>query len=191
MAPIRSNAAGASGIEISGTGYGGSTVGGLPDNRGRLAGYILRGLVISLTFIATLVMGVAKQSFTSFQITVKSTQSSSFVYFIAANVFVCVYSAVAAGLSFTSSSAAGFELPLAVADLAAVGFLFTSNAAAMAIDVVARKGITHFGWDKICNIADKFCGHVTAAIVLSSLATVAGVLLLVMSIVTIHRKSQY
>ncbi|KAK8947354.1 hypothetical protein KSP39_PZI007456 [Platanthera zijinensis] len=178
-------------MDISGTGYGGSPAGGLPESHGRLAAYILRGLVISLTFIATLVMGVAKQSFSSFQITVKSTQSSSFVYFIAANVFVCVYSAVAAGLSFTSSSTGSFELPLAVADLVALAFLFTSNAASMAIDVVARKGIANFGWDKICNVAGTFCGHVTAAIVLSSLATIACVLLLVTSIVTIHRKSLY
>lgn len=138
-------------------------------------------------------MGVAKQSFSSFQLTIKSTQSSSFVYFIVANVFVCVYSAVVVVLTLTgsTSSSTSFELPLAIGDLFAVGFLLTSNAAAMAVEVVAQNGISHYGWDKFCNIADKFCGHVIAAIVFSSLAAVACAALLVVSIVTIHRKSQY
>lgn len=98
---------------------------------------------------------------------------------------------MAAGFSFINSSNSALELVLAVADLLALGFLFTSNAAAMAIDVLARKGNDNYGWGKFCNIADKFCGEVTAAIVLSSLATTAYVLLLVVFIISIHKRSRH
>ncbi|KAI0510401.1 hypothetical protein KFK09_011002 [Dendrobium nobile] len=193
MAPIHSGANGASAVEMSATGYGGGPARPVatPPNPSRLPKLIIRLLVIALTFIATIVMGVAKQTSREYQATVKSSQSSSFVYFVVANAFVCVYSAMAVGFSFFNSSSSSLELILTIADVLALGFLFTSNAAAMAVDVLARKGNEDFGWGKFCNIADKFCGEVTAAIVLSSLATVAYALLLVLSIVSIHKRSVY
>ncbi|KAG0480967.1 hypothetical protein HPP92_011825 [Vanilla planifolia] len=163
----------------------------------RLPSCILRLLAIVLTLIAAIVMGAAKETITidvndyTLQGKAKSTYSSSFVYFIVANTLVCVYSAVCAGVSFLKQSNFALELPIALGDLVAVVFLFTGNAAAAAVEIVAQKGNGHFGWDKVCRYAEKFCDHLSAAIVLSTFAGVAYLLLLVLTMVALHKRSRW
>ncbi|PKA62265.1 CASP-like protein [Apostasia shenzhenica] len=168
-----------------------------------LVSCILRSAAVVLTLVATIVMGVAKETVTvdggvdpntgadyTVEGKVKSTYNSSFVYFIIVNALTCVYSAVSAGVSFINQRSSATELPVAVADVVAAILIFTANAAATAIEIVAQKGNSHFGWDKFCNYTKNFCGHLTAAIVLSTFAAVAYALLLVLSMISLQKKSR-
>ncbi|KAG0476854.1 hypothetical protein HPP92_013695 [Vanilla planifolia] len=121
---------------------------------------------------------------------VKSTYNSSFVYFIIVNALVCVYSAVSAGVSFINKNSSASDLPIGVADVAATVFLFTGNAAATAVEILAEKGSSHFGWTKFCNYTENFCHRLTAAIVLSTFAAVAYALLLVLSMIALQSRSR-
>ncbi|KAK8933394.1 CASP-like protein [Platanthera zijinensis] len=82
------------------------------------------------------------------------------------------------------------ELPLTIGDVAAMIALFTGNAAAIAIEVVTWKSIPQFGWGSFCSITKSFCGIGIAAVTISSLAALIYFLLLVLSLVTIHKKYQ-
>ncbi|KAH0461480.1 hypothetical protein IEQ34_009055 [Dendrobium chrysotoxum] len=158
--------------------------------------YILRLIVIVLTLLAAIVMGVAKETVIvdvsadyTLEGETKSTYNSSFVYFIIVNTLACVYCAVSVGISFTNQNNSSIHLPLSIADLIVAILLFTGNASAAAIEIVAQKGNNHFGWTKICNYASKFCDHLTASIVLSTLASVICAVVLVLSMIRLQKKS--
>ncbi|KAG0476855.1 hypothetical protein HPP92_013696 [Vanilla planifolia] len=90
-------------------------------------------------------------------------------------------------LSFVNKARS--SLALIVGDLAATVVLFTSNAAAIAVVMVAWKGTPGFGWSRFCNVAGGFCGPVVAAIVISSIAAAVHFLLLSLSIGALHKRS--
>ncbi|KAK8947353.1 hypothetical protein KSP39_PZI007457 [Platanthera zijinensis] len=165
-----------------------------PADSTRLLGHILRLISIVLTLVATIVMGVAKETVLvevtadyTLEGQAKSTYNSSYVYFIIVNTLACVYSAVSGGVSFVNQNSSGMEVPLSISDILITVLLFTGNASATAIHIVAEKGNGHFGWAKICNLTSKFCDHVTAAIVLSTVAAVAYALILVLSVIRLHK----
>ncbi|XP_039126904.1 CASP-like protein 1E1 [Dioscorea cayenensis subsp. rotundata] len=167
-----------------------------------LPGYILRGAAVLLTFISAIVMGVAKQTktitindpstLTSQTITgtVKSTYAAAYVYFIIINVLVFVYSAAALAISIANrASSSNLELPFNIADLLVAILLFSCNSAASNTSVIASNGSDRLGWTKICDIVGSFCGQATAAIVLSMFAALAYVLLVVLGIINLHKRS--
>ncbi|KAH7678800.1 Casparian strip membrane protein [Dioscorea alata] len=167
-----------------------------------LPGYILRGAAALLTFISAIVMGVAKQTKTftvndpttlnsqTITGTVKSTYAAAYVYFIIINVLVFVYSAAALAISIANRvSSSNLELPFNIADLLVAILLFSCNSAASNTSVIARNGSVRLGWNKICDIVGSFCGQTTAAIVLSMFAALAYVLLVVLGIINLHKRS--
>ncbi|XP_010904770.1 CASP-like protein 1E1 [Elaeis guineensis] len=168
----------------------------------RLPGYVLRGIAIVLTFISAIVMGVAKQDITwivqsdstttsSYNASIKSIYSAAYVYFIVANVLVFVYTLISLLITLANRfGSPSMELPLNVADLLMVVLLFSSNGAAIAIDIVAEHGQSRFGWDKFCYAVHKFCGHVTASIVLSMIASLAYAVLVMITMVGLHKRYQ-
>ncbi|XP_010904769.1 CASP-like protein 1E1 [Elaeis guineensis] len=169
----------------------------------RLTGYILRGVVILLTFISAIVIGSAKEDVTyivqndnsigtsSFHVLIKSTYSAAYVYFIVANVLVFFYTLISLVISLANRSGSSImQLPLNIADILMVVLLFSSNGAAIAIDIVAEHGQSHFGWAKFCDDFYKFCSRITASIVLSMIASLAYTILIILTMIGLHKKSQ-
>ncbi|KAK8961202.1 hypothetical protein KSP40_PGU006609 [Platanthera guangdongensis] len=156
-----------------------------PADSTRLLGHILRLISIVLMLVAGIVMGVAKE-------TAPTMPNGTLVwvprrYFIIVNTLACVYSAVSGGVSFVNQNCSGMEVLLSISDILITVLHFTGNASATAIQIVAEKGNGHFGWAKSCNLTSKFCDHVTVAIVLSTVAAVAYALILVLSIIRLHK----
>ncbi|KAG0470167.1 hypothetical protein HPP92_016867 [Vanilla planifolia] len=165
----------------------------------RLTGNVLRGVASLLTLIAAIVMGTAAQtkrvvvvddsgSPVTLSGTAKSHYSSALVYFIVINVVILLYSASTLALSAWNVVGGSFNLPLTIADLLAAMILVSCNSAASAISVVAENGNRHFGWDKICQFVGKYCAQVAAAVALSTFASVAYVLLILLTLVALHKR---
>ncbi|PKU72904.1 CASP-like protein [Dendrobium catenatum] len=111
-------------------------------------------------------------------------------YFIVINVLTLVYSLATIILYHASKKAAmaGIYLPLTITDLLTMIFLVSCNGAASAISVVAENGNRHFGWDKICVSVRQYCAQVAVAISLSMFATVAYVILVLLTIIALHKR---
>lgn len=172
-----------------------------PSDPTRLLGIILRGLAIILTLSAAVVMAVAKQTTTAvtgvndynntvdtLTVEFKATGASAYVYFIAANAIAFVFSSISFALTIINRSGSTNLPVLPIVDLVAVILLYSANGAATAITQIAKNG--NDVWGKICNLASKFCDKITAAIVLSMIAALAYVLLLLFSILGLHKRSQ-
>ncbi|KAH0461939.1 hypothetical protein IEQ34_009514 [Dendrobium chrysotoxum] len=178
------------------------SVGRLPPSRSmRIIGNVLRCVAAVLTFVAAIVMGTAAQtkrvvvlddsgSPVTLAGTAKSHYSSALVYFIVINVLTLVYSLATIILYQASKKAAmaGIYLPLTITDLLTMIFLVSCNGAASAISVIAENGNRHFGWDKICVSVRRYCAQVAVAISLSMFATVAYVLLVLLTIIALHKR---
>ncbi|XP_020579093.1 CASP-like protein 1E1 [Phalaenopsis equestris] len=174
---------------------------GQPPSRAiQLTANSLRAAAALLTFVAAIVMGTAAQTKRVVVIddggspvtlagTAKSHYSSALVYFIVINVLALLYSLATIALYYASKKAimAGVYLPLTITDLLTMIFLVSCNGAASAISVVAENGNRHFGWDKICVSVSRYCAQVAVAIVLSMFATMAYVILVLLTIVSLHK----
>lgn len=105
-------------------------------------------------------------------------------------MLVFVYSAAALAISIANrASSSNLELPFNIADLLVAILLFSCNSAASNTSVIASNGSDRLGWTKICDIVGSFCGQATAAIVLSMFAALAYVLLVVLGIINLHKRS--
>lgn len=104
-----------------------------------------------------------------------------------ANVVVFVYTLISLVVTVANRyGSSRMELPLNIADLMMVVLLFSSNGAAIAIDIVAEQGQSRYGWNKICDAVHKFCWHVTASIVLSMIASLAYTMLVMIAVLDLH-----
>ncbi|KAL4386744.1 hypothetical protein GQ457_09G023140 [Hibiscus cannabinus] len=66
--------------------------------------------------------------------------------------------------------------------------LFSANGAALAIGLMGYKGNSHVRWNKVCNVFDKFCDQVAVSIVLSLLGSLAFTALIVLTVLTFHKR---
>ncbi|KAG0470221.1 hypothetical protein HPP92_016921 [Vanilla planifolia] len=169
----------------------------------RLTGNVLRGVASLLTLIAAIVMGTAAQtkrvvviddsgSPVTLSGTAKSHYSSALV--VKKKILHCdqrrhsFVLCINLALSAWNVVGGSFNLPLTIADLLAAMILVSCNSAASAISVVAENGNRHFGWDKICEFVGKYCAQVAAAVALSTFASVAYVLLILLTLVALHKR---
>ncbi|XP_039128867.1 CASP-like protein 1E1 [Dioscorea cayenensis subsp. rotundata] len=173
------------------------------NNSTQLLGFIVRFLAVLLTFVATIVMGVAKQTVKVDNsnlgdysggytwITVKSTYNSSFVYFIVVNTLAFAYSTLSLALSIANRiNFSNLQVFITIADLIMLIFLFSTNGSAAAVSIILEKGDAHLGISKICGFVDTFCAHITASIVLSMIASLAYALLVLLAIVSLRNSSR-
>ncbi|XP_008799284.2 CASP-like protein 1E2 [Phoenix dactylifera] len=163
---------------------------------------VLRLVALATTLVAAVVIGVAKQTKTvSIQLSptgpsmpvpvvAKTAYSSAFVYFLVANVIACVYSAISLAIS-TAKRASRSNLPLlfSIVDIAMVALLFSGNGAAMTFGLLGAHGNSHLQWKKVCNVFEKFCFDVAVAGIVSMLGSLAYVLLVLLAIVSLHKRS--
>lgn len=113
-------------------------------------------------------------------------------YFIAANVIVCIYSAfslVASFLTGSSKKTASLFMPIAICDLLMVALLFSSMGAAIDFGLLGLRGNSHLRWNKVCSVYGKFCEKGSVAIALSSLGSLFFLVLVILSIVSLHKRS--
>ncbi|KMZ68368.1 CASP-like protein 6 [Zostera marina] len=166
---------------------------------------LLRLLAFIFTFIATIIMSVAKEN-TTVQIQIstsldtiplviraKSIYTSAFVYFIVVNAIVCGYSGLSL-LLVIANKARGklihMVLPIAVSDLVMVGLLYSATGAAVAIGLVGKNGNPHVGWNKICGVFGRFCNLITASNVLSFFAAFFYFAVAVLCVFNLHKRSR-
>ncbi|KAE9602012.1 hypothetical protein Lal_00041035 [Lupinus albus] len=155
---------------------------------------LLRVLALILTLVATIVLGVDKQTkLVSVQIvdtlpplkvhaTAQWHYLSAFVYFVVANAIACAYAA----MSILLSKVKGLGTMISIVDALMVALLFSCNGATTAVGVIGYQGNSHLRWNKVCNVFGKFCNQVAVSIVLSLLGSIVFLLLLVLKL---HRRT--
>ncbi|XP_031113515.1 CASP-like protein 1E2 [Ipomoea triloba] len=167
----------------------------------RWADFLLRLLAFVLTLVAAIVLGVDKQTTVvttqivptlppvSVPLTAKSHHLSAFVYFVVVNAIACAYAVVS--MVFTLANRGkynGMSLMIIILDLIAVALLFSGGGAAAAIGLMGYKGNTHVRWNKVCNVFERFCGQVAAAVGISLVASVLFLLLILFAALNLHKK---
>ncbi|XP_019437562.1 PREDICTED: CASP-like protein 1E1 isoform X1 [Lupinus angustifolius] len=151
---------------------------------------VLRVLALVLTLVATIVLGVDKQTkIVSVQIvdtlppfhvpaTAEWHYLSAFVYFVVANAIACAY----ATISLLLSKVKGLGTLISIFDALMVALLFSCNGATTAIGVIGYQGNSHLRWNKVCNVFGKFCNQVAVSIILSLLGSIVFLLLVVLKL---------
>lgn len=110
-----------------------------------------------------------------------------------ANVIVCIYSAfslVASLLTGASKKSLSLAMPMAIGDLIMVALLFSSVGAAMDFGLLGLKGNSHLRWNKVCGVYGKFCEKAEVAIALSMLGSCVFLVLVILSIISLHKRSK-
>ncbi|KAI4301348.1 hypothetical protein L6164_034636 [Bauhinia variegata] len=161
---------------------------------------MLRFLGLALTLVATIIVGIDKETRTipliagmQFRATAKWEYMSAFVYHLASNAIACSYAAASLVISAKGRSSSGNRIPLlelllTALDLVMAALLFSANGAAAAVGVIGRHGNSHVQWMKVCDVFDGYCRHMTAALVMSLLGSTVFLLLVLHSVVKLHNK---
>ncbi|XP_052140493.1 CASP-like protein 1E1 [Oryza glaberrima] len=160
----------------------------------------LRVFVLLGTLASAVVMAADRQSTTvqiaageelapplRVPVTAKWTYSSAFVYFVVANAMVFAFSAAALAAVRRRSAV----VPVMVGDLVAMALLFSAVGAAAQFGLLGERGNAHVRWAKVCDVYGPFCERAMAAVVVSLIAAFADLVLLMLTILTIHKASSY
>nr|XP_043608724.1 CASP-like protein 1E2 [Erigeron canadensis] len=159
----------------------------------------VRLLALVLTLAAAVVLGVNKQATTvpiqiipslppvNVPVNAKWLHMSAFVYFVIANAIACSYVAVSLILAFASKGGKNVSLMVTILDLVVMTLLFSSLGATGAVGLIGYEGNSHVQWKKVCNVFDKFCHQVAAAMVLSFIGSIAYLLLAVLSVFNVYK----
>lgn len=162
-------------------------------------GVALRVFVLAATLVAAVVMGVDQQTTTvkvtladtlpplQVPVTAKWSYSSAFVYFVVANAMVCAFSA----LALAACRRRRAVVAVMVGDLVALALLFSAVGAAAQFGILGERGNSHVRWPKLCNVYDRFCERAMAAVIVSLLAAFANLVLLMLTILDVHKNSSY
>ncbi|RLN23856.1 CASP-like protein 1E1 [Panicum miliaceum] len=162
-------------------------------------GVALRVFVLAATLVAAVVMGVDRQTRTiqitladtlpplQVPVTAKWSFSSAFVYFVVANAMVCLFSAAA----LAACRRRGAVVPVMVGDLLALALLFSAVGASAEFGILGERGNSHVRWAKLCNVYGAFCERAMAAVIVSLLAAFANLVMLMLTILAIHKNSSY
>ncbi|RWR94690.1 CASP-like protein 1E2 [Cinnamomum micranthum f. kanehirae] len=168
----------------------------------RFSNFLLRILAMATTFVAAIVMGLAKETETVpfvlipgtdplfVPVSAKMRYSSSFVFFVVANAIACAYSAFSLLVTIGGSKGSrALALGITILDVIMVALLFSGNGAATTVGLLGYKGNSHVGWNKVCNTFEKFCRNVMASLIVSQIGSISFVLLVAISIFDLHRRS--
>ncbi|XP_057476982.1 CASP-like protein 1 [Actinidia eriantha] len=165
-----------------------------------VADLVLRVLLFALAVAAVVVMVTSEQTkliplpFPPFGSTrpAKFTHSPAFIYFVAALSVAGLYSILTTAVSFLALLKPGCSTKLlahvVISDVLILGIVASATGAAGGVAYIGLEGNSHVGWMKICNVYDKFCRHLGAAIIVSLFASVVLVLLVVLSAYSLSKK---
>ncbi|XP_076908586.1 CASP-like protein 1E2 [Bidens hawaiensis] len=162
---------------------------------------VVRVLALVLTMTAAVVLGVNKQRTTvaitivqslppvNMPVTAKWLHMSAFVYFVITNAIVCAYTTISLIVTLaTKGGTKKVSAMVTILDLVMLALLFSAIGASGAVALIGYQGNSHVQWQKVCNVFDKFCHQVAAAMALSFIASVAYLLLIVMAIFNVYKK---
>ncbi|KGN57070.1 CASP-like protein 1D1 [Cucumis sativus] len=165
-----------------------------------LVGVVLRFVVFAAAVSSVVVMVTSKQTVVNklrgvppgFPVEAKFDDSPAFRYFVAALSVAAFYSLVT-GLSSLFVIAkpnchTKSLLHYAIWDTFILGVVASATGAAGGVAYIGLKGNTHVRWDKVCYAFDKFCRHVGASLATSLFASVVMVLLIWISIISLHAR---
>lgn len=106
-----------------------------------------------------------------------------------ANAIACSYAAISLILTLANRGGKkGLTLMIIILDLVVVALLFAGTGAAAAVGLLGVQGNSHVQWNKVCNVFDKFCHQVAAAIIISFLGSLVFLLLVVLAALNLHKK---
>ncbi|KDP40020.1 hypothetical protein JCGZ_02018 [Jatropha curcas] len=160
----------------------------------------LRVLLFAATLTAVVVMSTAKQTEDAsvpglpFRVPVeaKFNHSPAFIYLVAALSVACLYSIITTlaslGVIAKPIYATQFLLYYTIWDVVLLGIVAAATGTAGGVAYIGLKGNSHTGWIKICNVYDKFCRHVGSAVGLSLFASILLVLLVSLSVFSLHSR---
>ena len=76
-------------------------------------------------------------------------------------------------------------------DLLALALLFSAVGAAAEFGILGERGNSHVRWARVCNVYGAFCERAMAAVIVSLLAAFANLVMLMLTILAIHKNSSY
>ncbi|CAL0302459.1 unnamed protein product [Lupinus luteus] len=157
---------------------------------------LLRFLGLSLTLVATIIVGIDKEtkriSYAGmhFEATAKWEYMSAIVFFLVSNAIACSYAAASLVITaMPKKSNINNNVTLLVVtllDLVIMALLFSANGAASAVGEIGQHGNSHVQWIKVCNVFYAYCRHMTVALVLSIIGSTIFLLLVALSILKLH-----
>ncbi|RWR94107.1 CASP-like protein 1E2 [Cinnamomum micranthum f. kanehirae] len=169
----------------------------------RSSDFLLRLLVIGTTLAAAIVMGLAKETEVvpvsifpgippvSVKVHAKMRYSSALVYFVVANAIACGYALLSLFATIGQlGGPKGVGLGITILDVIMVALLFSGEGAAATIGVLGHEGNWHLRWNKVCNRFEKFCRSLAVSLILSMMGSLVFLLLVVLSIMHLHRRSR-
>ncbi|CAN6888409.1 unnamed protein product [Brassica oleracea] len=159
---------------------------------------IIRVLLFSATLTALIVMVTSDQTEMTqlprapspAPVSAEFSDSPAFIYFVVALVVAGFYALISTIISISlllrPEFAAQFSIYISSFDMVALGILASATGTAGGVAYIALKGNEEIGWNKICNVYDKFCRYIATSLALSLFASL---LLLVLSIFSLWKRT--
>ncbi|XP_062108534.1 CASP-like protein 1D1 [Humulus lupulus] len=153
----------------------------------------LRVLLFASTVVAIVVLVTSKQTVRiPMPFEAKFNDSPAFIYFLVALSVAGLYSLVTTLASISvilkPQYSSKFLLHFALWDVLILGLVASATGTAGGVAYVGLKGNYHVRWPKVCSTFDKFCQHVAGSLAVSLFASVLLVLLIWLSVFSIHKK---
>jgi uncharacterized protein (TIGR01569 family) len=122
----------------------------------------------------------------------KFKHSPAMVYFVVALSVSGLYSIITtlASISIIAKPnlSTKFLLHFAFWDVLILGLVASATGSAGGVAYIGLKGNKHVAWNKVCNTYDKFCQHLAGSLAVSLFASFVLVLLVWLSVYTLHRR---
>ncbi|KAE8681611.1 CASP-like protein 1E1 [Hibiscus syriacus] len=164
---------------------------------------LLRVMGLILTSVAAILTGVDEETKTihisitktlptlHVLVTAKWHYMLAFVYFPVSNAIAFSYVAASLVASMAVQTSKDMtETVLVVLDMTIMGLLLSANGAAIAVGVLGQYGNSRVQWRRVCNMLGGFCHQMTAAIILSLVASSIFFWLAALVILNLHKKSR-
>lgn len=165
-----------------------------------VANVVLRFLLFASAVVAVAVMGSSKQSklvaipFPPFlaPLTAKFTDSSAFIYFVAALSVTGLYAIITTLLSIYAlwkpTSSTKLLAHFVIFDVLLLGAVAAATGSAGAVAYVGLKGYSKAGWMKSCDTYGSFCRHIAGSVAVSLFGSLLLVFLIILSLRSISKK---
>ncbi|KAF9621789.1 hypothetical protein IFM89_028227 [Coptis chinensis] len=164
--------------------------------------FILSFLAIITSLVVIIVLAVSKQtkSIGYYQdaylppilivATARWQYLSGLVFLMVSNVIAFVYATISLSISLAyQTGQKGFGLTLIVLDLMIMALWFSASGAAIDVFVLAYNGNSKAGWNKTCTGFGYICGLVISSIVVSMIGSLIFLVLIVVTIVGLNKRS--
>ncbi|KAL5541795.1 hypothetical protein UlMin_009505 [Ulmus minor] len=153
----------------------------------------LRVLLFASTLTSIIVLVTSKQTVRApLPLQAKFQHTPAFIYFLVALSVSGLYGLITTLASISIIKKPEFStkywLFFVLGDVLILGILASATGTAGGIAYLGLKGNDHVRWQKVCNVFDKFCRHIGGSIAVSLFASVLLVLLVFLSIFSIHKR---